>query len=82
MVVYTGSINLLNNVYGAAAPGLRWFCRIANVVMLCFTALSGVITKASGAELAAVVGLFATVTLLSWMRPSGNTGLRSNTRWS
>lgn len=74
VAVLTGSINLLNNAYGAAAPGLRWFCRGVNVFMLCFTALSGVVTNASAAELAIVVGLFGTVTILSWMLPGKATG--------
>lgn len=66
--VLTGSVNLLNHAYGAVAPGLRWFCRGMNVVMLCFTTLSGVVTNASPSVLAIVVTLFGAVTILSWMR--------------
>ena len=79
VAVLTGSLNLLNRAYGADAPGLRWFCRGTNVLMLCFTALSGVVTNASASELAIVVGLFGAVTILSWMRsPVGNARLRSS----
>jgi hypothetical protein len=74
-----GSLNLLNHAYGAIAPGLKWFCRGINVVMLCFTALSGVVTNASASGMAIVVGLFGAVTVLSWMRAAvGNARLRSN----
>lgn len=68
VAVLTGSLNLLNRAYGADAQGLRWFCRGTNVFMLCFTALSGVVTNASALELAIVIGLFGGVTILSWMR--------------
>lgn len=75
----TGSLNLLNHAYGAIAPGLRWFCRGMNLVMLCFTALSGVVTNASASTMAIVVGLFGAVTILSWMRSTvGNIRLRSH----
>jgi hypothetical protein len=67
VIVLTGSLNLLNRAYGADARGLRWFCRGTNVFMLCFTALSGVVTNASAPELAIVVGLFGVVTILSWL---------------
>jgi hypothetical protein len=67
-LVFTGSINLLNWAYGAIAPGLRWFCRAANIGMLGFTLLGGVVTRASGSQLAIVFGLMGAVTILSWMR--------------
>jgi hypothetical protein len=66
--VLTGSLNLLNGAYGANAPGLRWFCRGANVFLLGFTALCGVATDASASVFAIVLGLFGSVTLLSFMR--------------
>ena len=73
--VLTGSLNLLNRAYGADAPGLGWFCRGTNVFILCFTALSGVVTNASASGLAIVVGLVGAVTILSWMRsPVGKWG--------
>jgi hypothetical protein len=67
-LVFTGPVNLLNRAYGAVAPGLRWFCRAANVGMLGFTVVGGLVTRASGSQLAIVFGLMSTVTVLSWMR--------------
>lgn len=67
-LIFTGSVNLLNRAYGAIAPGLRWFCRAANLGMLAFTLLGGVVTHASGSQLAIIFGLMGTVTILSWMR--------------
>ena len=73
--VLAGSLNLLNHAYGAIAPGLRWFCRGTNVFMLGFTALSGVVTNASVAAMAIIVGLFGAFTILSWMGPLGSGAL-------
>ena len=32
-MVLAGALDLLNRAYGAAAPGLRWFCVATNVTM-------------------------------------------------
>ena len=47
-MVLTGALNLLNRSYGAAAPGLRWFCVATNVTM---TALAFVSGRVGGAGL-------------------------------
>jgi glucose uptake protein GlcU len=67
-LVFTGSVNLLNRAYGAIAPGLLWFCRGANVVMLIVNCVGGVVTHASVSELAIVLGVMGTMTILSCTR--------------
>ena len=69
VLLLTGSLNLLNRVYGASAPGLLWVCRTTNVGMLAFCGVGGVVTHATPAELVAVTGLMGAMTVLSWMRP-------------
>ena len=76
-LVFTGSVNLLNRAYGAVAPGLRWFCRAMNVGMLGFTLAGGLVTRASGSELAIVCGLMGTITILSWMPSTIGSGHRT-----
>ena len=72
-LILTGVLNLLNHAYGAAAPGLRWSAIGANAVMTVFAWLAGTAGAASGAQLAAIVGLMAATTLVSALRasPSG-----------
>jgi hypothetical protein len=71
-LLFTGALNLLNRAYGAMAPGLRWVCRATNVAILAFASVGGLVTGASAAELAVVLGLMGTLTILSWTRlPAG-----------
>ncbi len=56
-IILAGTINLLNRRYGAAAPGLRWVCIGANVLMTAFGLTTGLVGRASLAELVIVVGL-------------------------
>lgn len=65
LLILAGTLNLLNRAYGAAAPGLRWAAICTNVVMTAFAALAGTAGAASGAQLAAIVGLMAATTLVS-----------------
>jgi hypothetical protein len=67
--VLVGGINLLNRAYGAIAPGLRWFCVAANVGLVGFSVVGGVVTHATASQMVIVVGLMATVAILSWTHP-------------
>lgn len=70
-IVLTGTLNLLNRTYGAAAPGLRWATVGANAVMTGFALLSGIADAASAAQIVFIAGLMAAATLLSmrtWAR--------------
>ena len=64
----TGALNLLNNAYGRDARGVRRVCVATNLVMLVFGITSGIVTKATPAELVIVLGLLGGVTLLSVMQ--------------
>ncbi|MGZ8337861.1 MAG: hypothetical protein ACXWU1_14475 [Allosphingosinicella sp.] len=68
-MILTGVINLLNQVYGASAPGVRWAATVANGLMTVFAAWAGVAEAASGTQQVVVVGLMAVTTLLSWWLP-------------
>src|SRR5687768_11390967 len=57
VLVFTGAINLINRAHGAKTPALRWFCRAVNVVMLCFSTISGIVTGAGVVSLVVVLGL-------------------------
>src|SRR5437868_3387695 len=52
-----GALNLLNRVYGQNAPGLRRVCIGTNITMTAFAIASGVVSRASAAELVLVIGL-------------------------
>ena len=58
-MVMTGALNLLNRAYGAAAPGLRWFCVATNVAMTALAFVSGRVGHAGLGQLMFVVGWFA-----------------------
>ena len=68
VLLFTGILNLINRREGAGAPALRWFTRGANVIILGFSTLSGVVGGASAVELAVVLGLLGATTLLSFGR--------------
>lgn len=61
----TGAINLLNRAYGLSAPGIRAVSIVANIIMLAFATVSGVITGASIAEFMLVLGLVGGAAVLS-----------------
>jgi len=64
-MVLTGALNVLNAAYGQRAPGMRWTCRITNVVMTGFAVVAAVATRATVGEFLVIVGLVASATLLS-----------------
>jgi hypothetical protein len=66
MLVFTGTLNLVNRAHGASAPALRWFCRGVNVVILCFATFSGLVGNASAVQLVLVVSLIGAIALLSF----------------
>jgi hypothetical protein len=68
----TGALNLLHRAYGRVAPGLRKVCIGTNMIMLAFGIVSGVVTGASVAEFALVLGLMGGATALSLSRGSLN----------
>ena len=64
----TGALNLLHRAYGQIAPGLRKVCIGANLLMLAFGTVSGLVGRASMAQLALVLGLIGGATALSLSR--------------
>ena len=70
VLVFGGVLNLINRRYGAGALGLRWFCRVVNVVTLIFATFSGVVGGASTASLLVVLGLMGAIAVLSFLRQS------------
>ncbi len=72
LLILTGSLNLLNRAYGAAAPGLRWTAIGTNIVMTGFAAIAGTVGAASGAQLIAIIGLMAATAFAS-ATPRANT---------
>jgi hypothetical protein len=71
-MVLTGGLDLLNRAYGAAAPGLRWFCIATNVAMTALSLVSGRVGRARLGELVFVVGWFAATAVVSTLRaPAG-----------
>lgn len=67
-IALTGVLNLLQRAYGHVAPGLRKVCIGTNIVMTIFAFLSGVVTRASLAQFALVLGLLGGTTTLSLSR--------------
>jgi hypothetical protein len=65
VLVFAGVLNLINRRHGAQVPAIRRFCLAVNVVTLCFAAVSGVVDRAGWASFAFVIGLMATITILS-----------------
>lgn len=65
LMVFTGVLNLVAFRAGQVAS-LRWFCRGVNVVMTCFTLVSGIVSNASIATLAVIVAVMGALTLLSF----------------
>jgi hypothetical protein len=67
-MILTGVLNVLNRAYGTGAPGLRWACIGANVVMVAFASLFGLISRATVGQFVIVVGLFVGSTVCSLLR--------------
>ena len=67
-MVLAGALNLLNHAYGATAPGLRRVGMGTNVVMTVFAMVTGIVTNASLAEHALVLGLVGGAAVLSSLR--------------
>jgi hypothetical protein len=61
----TGALNLLNRAYGPQASGLRWTCFAADVVVLAFAIVGGIVTRGSLASLVIVLGMIGGATALS-----------------
>ena len=66
-MVQAGALNLLSRRYGRDAPGLAWVTRGGNLFLLAFAAVAGAVTNATAAELALILGVLATVLLLSFL---------------
>ena len=64
-LVLTGALNLLNRAYGRQALGLRWTCFAADLFLLIFSAVSGVVTHGSPASMVLVLGMIGGATVLS-----------------
>jgi hypothetical protein len=67
VLVFTGALNLINGGQAGEVPALRRFCQAVNVVVLCFTMLSGIVGGATAVELLIVVGLIGATTALSFV---------------
>ncbi len=65
----TGALNLLNRAYGQNALWLRRICVAANITMLAFGIVAGIVSRASVAELVFVLGLTGGATALSLSGP-------------
>lgn len=70
MMVLIGALNLLNRAYGRIAPALRLVCIGATVIATVFGAVVGIVSQASTAEFALVLGLFGGAAAVSLSRAS------------
>jgi hypothetical protein len=70
VLLFAGVLNLVNRRYGADAIGLLWFCRLSNVVTLCFATIAGFVGGGGTASLVIVLGIMGGLTLLSFLRPA------------
>ena len=64
-IILTGALNLLRRTYGGVAPGVKFVCVGANLVMTGFSVLAGYVSRASVAQIVVVLGLLGGATLLS-----------------
>ena len=71
-MVLTGALNVLNRSYGRVAPGLRLVCIGANVVLLSFAAIAGVVGRSGVTAYVIILGLVGSTTLLSIIRKSNS----------
>jgi len=62
-----GALNLLHRAYGASALGLRIVCAGANIVLLCFAVIAGLLTSSSLVERCVIVALIGSATILSFL---------------
>ena len=69
-ILLTGALNVLNRSYGRVAPGLRLVCIGANVVLLSFAAVAGVVGRSGVAGYMIILGLLGSTTILSIIRAS------------
>jgi hypothetical protein len=58
-------VNLLNRAYVAAAPGVRWVCLGANIMLLAFSVVMAVLMRPSVLGMVLVFGLNGGLTLSS-----------------
>ena len=76
-IIMVGALNLLRRAYGEIAPGIRWVCVVANVVMTSFALVAGYAGGASALQFSLIIGLMGGATLLSLFpatqRPSRTT---------
>ena len=68
LMVLAAALNFLNRAYGHLAPGLRWVCVGANVVIMGFTLASGVAGHATAGQWAIVLGILVPLLVLSVSR--------------
>jgi hypothetical protein len=79
-IVLSGSLNLLNIAYGAAARGVRWLCIGNNVFMTGFAVVAGVITDTEPWQFATVLSLVGGATVLSFLTVPWKPGAGTTTR--
>jgi len=72
LLVVVAALNLLNRAYGNSAPGLRWVCVAANVLVLALSVVGGILTHASAAEWVIVLGILVSMVVLSFLNPRYN----------
>ena len=68
LMVVVGVLNLLNGAYGRVAPGLRFVCIGANVVISVYSVAGGILGRASLVAWILVLGILVPLTVLSCLR--------------
>ena len=70
LMALCAAVNLVNRAYGRDAPGLRWVCRAANLLVTALFTTGGVVGHASTAALAGMLVLLPLLTVLSFLAPT------------
>jgi hypothetical protein len=68
LMVVVGLLNLLNGAYGRGAPGLRFVCIGANVVIAIYSIAGGILGRASVVAWILVLAIVVPLTVLSSLR--------------
>ncbi len=66
-MVQAGALNLLNRRYGREALGLAWVTRGGNLFLFGFATVAGAVNNATVGEFALILGVLATLLLLSFL---------------
>ncbi len=64
-IALVGALNLLHRAYGSCGVGLRMACRTANIVLLVFAAVAGVVTAVGIAQQIVFLTIIAGALILS-----------------